>query len=59
MPPPYVLFFDGVVAAKIADTKMIREKDNETLIKLKNASKANIDNTTYKVLLVELPRNAV
>jgi len=47
------------VAAKIADTKMIREKDNETLIKLKNASKANIDNTTYKVLLVELPRNAV
>jgi len=40
--PPYVLFFDGVGVAKIADTKMIKGKDNETLIKLKNASKANI-----------------
>ena len=43
----YALFLDDVVGAKIADIKMAKGKGNETLIKLKNASKVSVDNVFY------------
>ena len=43
----YPIFLDDVMGAKITDVKMIKGKDNEALIKLKNASKVTVDNTVY------------
>ena len=43
----YALFLDDVLDAEIADIKMIKGKDNPTLIKLKNASKITVDKTVY------------
>jgi len=43
----YALFLDDVVGARIADIKMTKGKDNEVLIKLKNASKVSVDNVIY------------
>jgi len=36
-----------MVGAKKADVKMIKRKDNEILIKLKNPSKVTVDNLAY------------
>jgi hypothetical protein len=43
----YVLFFDDVQGATIAGTKMIKAKDNNTEIKLKNSTGVAVENIAY------------
>jgi polygalacturonase len=58
----YAVFLDDVLGAQITGVKMVRAKDNEFVIKLKNASGINIENVSYyddqwNNALTELPRS--
>jgi len=43
----YALFLDDVIGAQISSVKMVRPKDNNYVIKLKNSSNVHIDNVAY------------
>jgi len=43
----YVLFLNDVFGAKISSVKMVRARDNLSVIKLKNSSNISINNTVY------------
>jgi polygalacturonase len=43
----YAVFLDDVIGAEITGTKMMRSKDNDTVIKLKNATGVSVENTVY------------
>jgi hypothetical protein len=43
----YALYFDDVKSARISSVKMVRSKENNQVIKLKNSSDINIDNVAY------------
>lgn len=43
----YALYLDDVIGAQISSVKMIRPKDNDYVIKLKNASGVGIENVSY------------
>ncbi len=43
----YALFLDDVVGAEISAVKMVRAKDMDSLVNLKNSSKVRIENSAY------------
>ncbi|HUS03136.1 MAG TPA: hypothetical protein VMY77_15465, partial [Chitinophagaceae bacterium] len=43
----YVVFLDDVIGAKFSNIKMVKAKDINTVIKLKNASNVIIQNAVY------------
>ena len=43
----YAVFLDDVIGAQISSVKMVRPKDNNYVIKLKNSSGVNIENVAY------------
>jgi hypothetical protein len=43
----YALFLDDVLGAKLADLKLVRAQDNNTVIKLKNSSNVTLENIVY------------
>ena len=43
----YVLFLDDVIGAEISSVKMVRAKDIDSLVSLKNSSKVIIENSAY------------
>ncbi|MDB5192675.1 MAG: Endopygalactorunase [Segetibacter sp.] len=43
----YALFLDDVIAAKISDIKMVKPKEVDAVIKLKNSSNVAIDKAVY------------
>jgi hypothetical protein len=43
----YVFFLDDVIDARVSSVKMVRPKDNESVIKLRNSSGVSIENAVY------------